>query len=220
MEKVIQVDSNDIEVLVSKSVASLKKGNIISVPTDTIYGIAGLAQDSNAINKIYNIKRRDLSKPIAISVADVQDIFRWSKVTVPKSLLDKLLPGAVTVVFERSDELNADLNPGTSLVGIRVPDHRLIREISRGCEGPIALTSANISAAQSTISVEEFKELWPMLDLIIDDGIVGDTFQSRQGSTVVDLSKQDHYKIIRDGSALKSTVQTLETFGLTRIEDR
>lgn len=209
-----------IEVLVSKSVASLKKGNIISVPTDTIYGIAGLAQDSNAINKIYNIKRRDLSKPIAISVADVQDIFRWSKVTVPKSLLDKLLPGAVTVVFERSDELNADLNPGTSLVGIRVPDHRLIREISRGCEGPIALTSANISAAQSTISVEEFKELWPMLDLIIDDGIVGDTFQSRQGSTVVDLSKQDHYKIIRDGSALKSTVQTLETFGLTRIEDR
>lgn len=73
---------------------------------------------------------------------------------MPKSLLDKLLPGAVTVVFERSDELNADLNPGTSLVGIRVPDHRLIREISRGCEGPIALTSANISAAQSTISVE------------------------------------------------------------------
>lgn len=60
----------------SMAAESLMKGNIIAIPTDTIYGVAGLSQNSDAVNRLYNIKSRDLSKPVAISVADVSDIYK------------------------------------------------------------------------------------------------------------------------------------------------
>lgn len=73
---------------------------------------------------------------------------------MPKQILEDLLPGPVTVVFERSPELNPLLNPNTNLVGIRIPDHAFIRNLSRACGSPIALTSANKSSDQSTLSLD------------------------------------------------------------------
>lgn len=217
--KIVKVAENEFLELVSIAVNSLISGNIIALPTDTIYGIAGLAQNSEAVNRLYSIKNRDCKKPIAISVADISDVYKWGQVTVPQALLSKLLPGPVTVIFNRTSDLNPELNPATSLVGIRIPDHQFIREVARGCQEPLALTSANISSAQSTLRVEEFEDLWPKLDRVFDDGMLGDTFHSRQGSTVVDLSKKGTYKVIRDGSALKSTVQLLSSYGLTDAEE-
>ncbi len=80
--------------------------------------------------------------------------FRWGKVTIPQRLLEELLPGPVTVVFERTDALNSDFNPGTSLVGIRVPNYGFVRDVSRACGEPLALTSANISEKSSPVSVQ------------------------------------------------------------------
>lgn len=214
MKKIVKVAENEFEELVSIAVSSLKSGNVIAVPTDTIYGVAGLAQNSEAVDKLYQIKNRDYSKPVAISVADISDVYRWGQVTVPQALLSKLLPGPVTVVFNRTPDLNPELNPTTSLVGIRIPDHQFIREVARQSQEPLALTSANISSSQSTLRVQEFEELWPKLDRIFDDGMLGDTFHSRQGSTVVNLSQKGYYKIIREGSALKNTVQVLSSYGL------
>ncbi|KAK3098007.1 hypothetical protein FSP39_015257 [Pinctada imbricata] len=201
---------SDFVEAVEAASSSLRGGHIIAVPTDTIYGIAGLSQHSEAIEKIYNIKRRDLNKPIAISVADIDDIFRWCHVTVSKTLLSELLPGPVTLVFQRTNELNPELNPNTPLVGVRIPDNKFIRSVARACDSPLALTSANISAAQSTLNVQEFEDLWPKLDKVFDGGALGDTFHSRQGSTVVDLSTQGKYKVIRDGRYLKKNCYTIK----------
>ncbi|XP_069109993.1 threonylcarbamoyl-AMP synthase-like, partial [Argopecten irradians] len=110
------------------------------------------------------------------------------------------------------------LNPNVSLIGIRIPDQLFIRSLARSCQEPIALTSANISAAPSTVSVEEFRELWPMLDLVVDGGMLGNTTESRQGSTVVDLSQTGMYRIIRDGSALRPTSELLEKHGLKNVK--
>ena len=76
------------------------------------------------------------------------------QVTISNALLNELLPGPVTVVFERTLNLNPELNPGTTLVGIRVPDHGFVRDVSRLCKEPLALTSANPSAAGSTLSIQ------------------------------------------------------------------
>ncbi|KAK6174860.1 hypothetical protein SNE40_013427 [Patella caerulea] len=195
--------------LLQKSASDvLLSGGVIAVPTDTIYGIAALSQDVEAINRIYNIKQRDLQKPIAISVGDIDDIYRWSKVTVNNDLLSELLPGPVTVVMERSEELNPRLNPDTNLIGVRIPDHKFIRSLAQQCRQPIALTSANISCDRSSLSVEEFKDLWPMLDLIIDGGILSSCGE-RSGSTVVDLSTSGFYRIIRQGSGYEETLKIL-----------
>ena len=74
--------------------------------------------------------------------------------TVSKDLLNDLLPGPVTVIFERTSDLNPDLNAETSLIGIRIPDHEFIMALAAYSGGPIALTSANISSEKSTLNVE------------------------------------------------------------------
>ena len=80
--------------------------------------------------------------------------YRWAQRTVTFDLLRDLLPGPVTTVFERSSQLNAQLNPGTALVGIRVPDHPIARQLAACCGHPLALTSANVSDAGNTVAVE------------------------------------------------------------------
>jgi tRNA A37 threonylcarbamoyladenosine synthetase subunit TsaC/SUA5/YrdC len=66
----------ELEQAVEMAVDSLRKGSVIAVPTDTIYGIAGLAQNNEAIDRIYNIKNRVCTKPIAISVGEIDDLYK------------------------------------------------------------------------------------------------------------------------------------------------
>ena len=74
--------------------------------------------------------------------------------TVPIELLNKLLPGPVTLVFQRTSLLNPRLNPDTDFVGIRIPDHKFIRMLAQALGGPLALTSANVSDQQSSLSIQ------------------------------------------------------------------
>ncbi|KAK0064562.1 yrdC domain-containing protein mitochondrial [Biomphalaria pfeifferi] len=210
----LKSDCTVSEDVLSQSADCLKKGGVIAVPTDTVYGVACLAQDTEAINKIYAIKNRNFQNPIAISVAGVEDIPRWSEVTVSEELLHELLPGPVTLVFERKPCLNPSLNPLTNLVGIRIPKNWFMQELPARCSGPIALTSANLSGTKSCLQIEEFENLWPQLDIVVNGGRLNDTEEARLGSTVVDLSVPNVYRIIRPGSANRSTVDCLERFGL------
>ncbi|XP_044062636.1 yrdC domain-containing protein, mitochondrial [Siniperca chuatsi] len=209
-----QEGQTDGAEILNCTVKALKEGHVVGVPTDTIYGLACLAQNSEAVRKTYNIKGRNGQKPLAICVGEIQDIYKYCKVTVTKALLGDLLPGPVTLVFERSEVLNTDLNPFTLLVGVRIPDHAFMRRLCQMCAEPLALTSANISSHTSTVAVHEFQELWPKLAVVVDGGPIGD--QSRLGSTVVDLSVLGKYRIIRPGCALLSTVDVLEhKYGLS-----
>lgn len=209
-----QESHTDGAEILSCTVKALKEGAVVAVPTDTIYGLACLAQSSEAIKRTYDIKGRNGQKPLAICVGEIQDIYKYCKVPVKEALLSDLLPGPVTLVFERSEVLNADLNPFTSLVGVRIPDHAFMRRLCQMCGEPLALTSANISSHTSTVAVHEFQELWPKLAVVVDGGPIGD--QSRLGSTVVDLSVLGKYRIIRPGCALSSTVDVLEhKYGLS-----
>ena len=81
-------------------------------------------------------------------------LHRWGKTTLDEDILSQLLPGAVTLVFERTLELNTQLNPYTSLVGIRIPDYEFIRQLARRCDAPLALTSANKSSTKSSLDIK------------------------------------------------------------------
>ena len=208
---------SDLKSQAGLAASVLAKGEVIATPTDTIYGLAALASNTKAVRKIYEIKGRNSAKPIAICVAEIEDVYKWGKVTISNELLKNLLPGPVTLCFKRQDVLNPELNADTDIIGIRIPDHSFIREVCRSCDrsSALALTSANISSEKSSLAVEEFTELYSHLSAIFDGGRLGLTEQSRLGSTVVDLSVQDKYRIIRPGSAHDETVKILQSFGLT-----
>lgn len=216
---IVKVRRSKVKSASILSAKFLLEGQVVALPTDTVYGLAALVQNRKAVQQLYTIKGRNCSKPIAICVAEIADVYRWGEVNVPSDLLEKLLPGPVTLCFQRKPELNPEFNPGAPLVGIRIPDHDLVREVCQQMKQmPLALTSANISSTSSTLEVGEFETLFPHLGAVFDGGKLGDTQEARDGSTVVDLSKEGSFKIIREGCANTKTVSILKQFGLQELK--
>ncbi|XAR59758.1 hypothetical protein NMG60_11015714 [Bertholletia excelsa] len=200
-----------------EAIEALKAGKVIAVPTDTLYGFACDACSKEAVNRIYDIKGRKHTSPLAICVGDVSDVKRFAVTDhLPDGLLDCLLPGPVTVVLNRGEMsiLEKSLNPGLDSIGVRVPDSNFIRIISRGFGSALALTSANLSGQPSSVCIKDFENLWENCEYVYDAGVLP---SGRAGSTVVQLTKPGRYKILRAGSAEEETVAILERHSL--LED-
>ena len=198
---------------VERAAQLVLEGKVIAVPTDTVYGVAVAAQNTQAVKQLYKIKGRDRKKPVAICVNSLKSISCWRKVDgLPPGLVDTLLPGPVTVVLERTSDLNPTLNSDTPKVGIRIPNSEFVLHLCKRLGIPLALTSANASNEPSSLAPEDFWSLWPHLAAVFHCGRIGDSTSSRAGSTVVDLSVPGKYHIVRPGSALVSTKGVLEHF--------
>ncbi|XP_057722690.1 uncharacterized protein LOC130936613 isoform X2 [Arachis stenosperma] len=197
-----------------EAVEALRAGKVIAVPTDTLYGFACDACSLEAVNRIYEIKGRKHTSPLAICVGDVSDICHFAVTDhLPHGLLDSLLPGPVTVVLSRGDSsvLEQSLNPGFDSIGVRVPDNNFIRVIARGSGTALALTSANLSGQPSSVCIRDFENLWEHCAFVYDGGVLP---SGRAGSTVVDLTTPHKYKILRPGSAKEETIAILEKHSL------
>lgn len=196
--------------LIDRCISILKNNGVIAVPTDTIYGLAGLANSEKAVRRIYAIKGRSFTKPLAVSVGYIDDVFIWSKPTLTKEQLGngQLLPGPVTLMFERQSSLPDYFNPNVNNVAIRIPNCQFMIELAQRLNEPIALTSANISNEPSTMCIEEFKILWPEVDLVVDGGLLASN--DRRGSTIVDLSESGYFHIQREGIECERVVKYLE----------
>lgn len=203
----------------SKSIALaidiLNSGGVVAIPTDTVYGLACSATNSDGINKLYEIKKRNESKPVAICVGKVEDVSLWAEVAhLPKGLLRSLFPGPVTLVLNCINKLDKSLSVDGK-VGIRIPDYSFITSVANALNCPIALTSANLSNDPSSVKITEFRSLWPFLSAVFDGGILGFGDSNRGASTVVDLSKPGKYVVMREGIACNNTVSILESYGLS-----
>lgn len=197
----------------------VKKGGVIAVPTDTIYGLAGNADEPEVINRIYQIKSRSPTKPVGICVSKLGDIYKWSNVTVSHQILQSLLPGPFTLVFERSKNLREHINPNSNLIGIRIPDYPFMSLLCSKIQGPLVLTSANISEQESCNKVEQFSHIWSHLDAVFDAKTL-DADTEKLGSTVIDFSQKGSFRIIRSGCALEQARQSLiHKFSLKEITD-
>lgn len=187
-------------------------GLVVALPSDTVYGLACRAGSPRALRRVYDAKGRDGGKPLAVCVGDTREVARLCHVTVSDEVLQDLLPGPVTLVFKRKPELNPALNPSTQLVGVRVPEHAVLRQLCLQLQEPLALTSANASAQPSSLHVHEFRELWESLAVVLDGGPLGDPRDptSRLGSTVIDLSMPGSFRIIRAGVACDRTLEILQ----------
>ncbi|TSJ81282.1 MAG: L-threonylcarbamoyladenylate synthase [Candidatus Cardinium sp.] len=196
------------------AVSLLNRGCVIAVPTDTVYGLACLVQNKQAVKRLFAIKQRDPNKPIAICIGSVQELPKYCKIDVKvRPLLDHLLPGPVTLLFEVLPPFHKELIPNTHLIGVRMPNNPFMIHVARLCNGAIALTSANTSNEPSCLDVQEFKQLWPDLDAVFDGGTLGATDPMRLGSTIVDLSVEGSFRIIRNGCALDDVKKILHASG-------
>ncbi|KAL1457751.1 hypothetical protein WDU94_007945 [Cyamophila willieti] len=191
----------------------LKKGCVVALPTDTLYGLACDCNNSKAINHLYQIKNRDSNKPLAICVSDITDIPKWADIhNISFDLLAELLPGPVTLLFNRSPHLNLELNPNVAKVAVRIPDHAFLRQLLKLMDFPLALTSANPSNEPSTLCISEFKSLWNQLGVVIDGGVIPNP--DRFGSTIIDLSETNYFSVLRQGVCFDKILKILNKYNI------
>lgn len=183
----------------------LKHGGTVVYPTDTTYGLGVNIYDEKAIEMVFILKKRSFDKPLSICVSKISDINKIAYLNdFQEEIIRKILPGPYTVVLKRKEYISSLLTAGGDRIGIRIPDNKICREITRLF--PITTTSANLSGGKSPESVNEvIEQFGDSVDLILD---VGKSL-NKSPSTVVDLTA-DPPEILRKGDS--SVVSGLQTF--------
>jgi L-threonylcarbamoyladenylate synthase len=154
----------------------LKGGGLVAFPTDTVYGVAALPWDVDAVARLYAAKQRPSGTPIPLLLSDVEQLDRV--VALPhrfsrqiRQLLDRFWPGGLTVVLPKTGIVPDIVSSGPT-VAVRMPDLALARDLIRGVDGVLAVTSANRSGQPSPITAQEVEEqLGDRIDLILDGGV-------------------------------------------------
>lgn len=187
----------------------IKKGQVIIYPTDTVYGLGVNALDEKAVKKIFEIKGRDFNKPISIIVKSIEmakEMANFGKDI--EKILEKILPGPVTVILYKKKILPNILTGGSKKIGLRVPDYKFTQILMENLDFPITTTSANISGEPSSGNIKDilnqFKNQKSKPVLILDAG----TLPEKQPSTVLDLTGPEP-KILRTGPVTKNELKKL-----------
>src|SRR5262245_19545798 len=129
----------------------LRQGEVVALPTETVYGLAANALNPEAVARIYEVKGRPAFNPIIVHVCGI-DMARECVREWPLSaqkLADSFWPGPLTLVLPRSDRIPDIVTAGGATVGVRWPQHPLMNEVIRLCGFPLAAPSANRSTELS-----------------------------------------------------------------------
>ena len=181
----------------SKAINCLKKKEIIGVPTETVYGLAGNAFSSRAVKKIYTLKKRPFKNPLIIHYYSLEQLKKDVELNNNFfKLYKKFSPGPITFVLKRKKKslLSNIATAKLGTVAVRFPKNKILRKILRSLNFPLAIPSANKSSHISPVSAEDVvQEFNNSIKIVLNGG------QCKIGleSTVVDLTSKP--KILRPG---------------------
>jgi L-threonylcarbamoyladenylate synthase len=172
---------------VRRAAELLRAGEVVALPTETVYGLAANALDAQAVAKIFQIKGRPAHNPIIVHVAGNEMAKRCAEnfPAIAENFSKAFWPGPLTLVLPRAKNIPDNVTAGGETVGIRWPSHPFIQAVIRECDFPLAAPSANLSNQISPTNAEHVRaQLDGKIPLIVDGG------QSQVGieSTVLDLS--------------------------------
>jgi tRNA threonylcarbamoyl adenosine modification protein (Sua5/YciO/YrdC/YwlC family) len=175
--------------LISKVVEVLGQGGLIIYPTDTFYGIGCDVFNKRSIRRIYQLKKRPLSKPFSFICANLKDISLYAQVSNNAyRIMKRTLPGPYTFVLEGTRLVPKLMLTSRKTVGIRVPNNKICLAIVESLGRPIISTSVNLE--EPSIIHDTYSSL---VETVIDGGVI-----SYEPSTVVSLV-DDNLEIIREG---------------------
>jgi L-threonylcarbamoyladenylate synthase len=176
----------------------LRRGGLVALPTDTVYGIAVRLDLPGGIGRLFAAKRRPPDKAVMLLLADAAQAAEIGQLTPAAAALgDALWPGGLSVVVPQRPDvpLPVDLAGDTATIGLRVPDHAAPRALAASV-GPLPTTSANVSGVpEARTAAEILEQLGDAVDLVLDGGEA----HGGPASTVVDCST-DEPRILRLGA--------------------
>ena len=200
----IVVEQGDEEGI-KKAAEALKNGEVVGMPTETVYGLGADAKNPEAVKKIYVAKGRPSDNPLIVHVANKDMITPLVKEITPvaQTLIDAFMPGPITVIMKKSDEIPSVVSAGLDTVGIRFPIHPIAQKLIETSGVPVAAPSANLSGSPSPTKVSHVvKDMFGRVPYIVDGG----ECQVGLESTVVDATGK-WPQILRPG---KITIDQME----------
>lgn len=181
------LDSENYEQIMDRAAGLIQDGDLVVVPTETVYGLGGDGLNPEAIKKIFKAKERQDTNPLILHIGSKEDVEKLA-IDIPDiayRLMDEFWPGPLTLVLKKSDLVPDLITAGSDSVGIRMPDNRVIRDLIARAGRPLACPSANISGkASPTNVVDAYEDMKGKVSMILNDG------SAKLGleSTIVDLT--------------------------------
>lgn len=181
---------------ISEAAGILQSGGIVIFPTDTVWGIGASLNNPQAIKRLYQIKKREKTKPTAVLVGSFFQAEQLGEITQKaKELIKKHWPGGLTIIIKAKQSVPRVVQGKTGAVGLRIPDHKLLLKLLDKLGTGIAAGSANFAGRPAPASRGMIDQrLIERIDLVLEGECGG-----RLPSTVID-ARDKVFKIIRQGS--------------------
>jgi len=163
------VITTDLELVIN----SLKRGEIVSIPTETVYGLAGNALKEESVDLIFNLKKRPAFNPLIVHIPDVNFLDRVAE-NIPdpaKLLANHFWPGPLTLILKKKASIPNRVTAGKDTVAVRVPNHPLTLELLKKLPFPLAAPSANpFGSISPTLAIHVYKYFGDKIPFILDGG--------------------------------------------------
>jgi len=185
-------------VNLKKAKKHIENNNVIGLPTETVYGLAGNAYSNKSVKKIFSLKRRPVFNPLIIHFKNLKDLKKNAICNKLFIKLHKILcPGPITFILNKKpkSKISKIANAGKKTIAVRIPRHKVARNLLKMLNVPLAAPSANISSKLSPTSAEDVvAEFGSKIKFVLDGG----NCKIGLESTIVDLTGKP--KILRPGS--------------------
>jgi tRNA threonylcarbamoyl adenosine modification protein (Sua5/YciO/YrdC/YwlC family) len=198
---------------------AIGRGDLVVLPTDTVYGIAADAFNPVAVQKLLDAKGRGRQSPPPVLVAGIDTMTALAEQVSPEmeKLADAFWPGGLTIVVAARSTLAWDLGETNGKVALRMPDHELVREFLSET-GPLAVSSANLTGEPAALTAAEaLAQLGDSVSVYLD---AGESSGSRVGSTIVDATPTVDGKpvrILREGTISRDAIR--DVLGAIAVDD-
>lgn len=158
---------------IAAAVAALRAGQVIGLPTETVYGLAADASNPDAVARIFAIKGRPSTHPVIVHIAGIEQVPRWAREFPPaaRALAERFWPGPLTIVLPRTPAVPPEVTGGQDTVALRVPAHPLALRVLRAFDGGLAAPSANRYGRISPTTAEHVRQdLGGDVAIVLDGG--------------------------------------------------
>lgn len=181
---------NEIE----KMAQILKNDGVISVPTDTVFGVCAKMNSEIAYNKLIKIKNRPVEKSFPIMCANEKQIKNIAVVDkISERIIRAFMPGPITLILKKNSNLPEYITNGKDTIAVRMATSKAVEELIKKIESPLFMTSANQSGQPECESLDEIEKACPFIDGMME----GEVLYSK-GSTIVDCTSKE-IRILREG---------------------
>lgn len=189
---------------IDKLVKILKKDGVISVPTDTVYGVCARINSIKAYKNLVITKNRPITKPFPVMCADEKQIKSIALVDErAEKLIHAFMPGPVTLVLKKREEIPEYVNNGGTTIAVRMAPSKILKDLIINTGSPLFMSSANQSGEPTCTNLDEIEKTCPTLD-----GMMEGKVSFNKGSTIIDCTSEN-IKILRTGPISMKQIETI-----------